>query len=333
MTTIRQIAEAARVSPGIVSQVLNGRIDVRPETRQRIVGAAEQLGYRRRQVGRPPLAEPRHHIAMLLSCSPSVTAPMHPMHRNRINALRDVVTAGDGHFSLLPANVPAEENWAFRDAVDRRDINAAVLDGEGEARGYASWLRDCGVPHVVLERTPPMNEFSCVCVDGVIGGQLAAERLFDRGCTSFAFVHRDTVFSWTHQRRHGFVNALTQRGRETVDVWSIDPDGPEARWDALCQTLLERGVDGIFASSDGMAIRLIDHLEPQGVTIPDDVAVVGFDEMEWTSASGLRPTSITYDQRHIAEVTVRVLKQLLDDPKASALAIYVRPELVVHDTA
>ena len=332
MVTIRQVAESAQVSPGTVSQLLNGRAKLRPETRQRIERAIDRLGYRRRRAGRPRVNHPHHHFGMLVSSPPSTAVPTHPLHRRRINHLRETFTGNGDQFSLLPANMPVDENWAFGDAIRSGHIDGVIMDGHAEARGYAAWLREQRVAHVVLERTPAMREFSCVCVDGVTGGQLAAEHLIERGRTRLAYVHPHREFSWTHERRHGFFTTSARSGLEPVGVWRFDPDGADDERLDVCAALCEQRIDGVFASSDGLAIKLIDGLEHHGATVPGDIAVVGFDNLELASASGLRPTSIAYDHRKIAQAVMRTIKQLLNDPVTSALATYLRPTLAPHDT-
>lgn len=332
MATIRQVAKVAEVSPGTVSQMLNGRGQLRPETRQRIEHAINRLGYRRRRAGRPSTSNPSHHIAMLVSGRPSTNLPTHPLRRQRVAQLREAVLAAGDHFSLLPADVPVEENWAFGDAVRSGHVDAVVVDGDAERRGYARWLREQGVPAVVFERTPEMNAFSCVCVDGVVGGTLAAEHLLERGHKRLAFVQPRRELSWTRERRHGFITALGSYGHEPAGVWRLDPDAQQPEHEQVARELAEHGVDGVFASSDGLAIMLIDGLASQCVGVPADVAVVGFDDLGLTSADGLRPTSIAYDHQYIARAVVRLLKQLLSDPQATVLATYVRPTVAVHDT-
>ncbi|MFW6060903.1 MAG: LacI family DNA-binding transcriptional regulator [Phycisphaeraceae bacterium] len=333
MATIRQVAQIAQVSPGTVSQLLNGRAKLRPETRQRIESAIDRLGYQRRPAGRPSAVVQRHHIGMLLDRSPSTAHPRHPLDRRRVNHLRKELLANGDQFSLLAGGMPPEENWALDDALASGHLDAVVMDGNSEARGYARWFRARGVPHVVLERTPQMNEFSCVCVDSVRGGQLAAEHLAQRGRVRFAFVQPILEFSWTRERRHGFVTTLEQQGRTFVDAWKVDPDGAEDQWQRLCRQLLERRIDGVFASSDSLAVRLTDTLQRHDAAVPEDVAIVGFDNLDLRSESGLRPTSVAYDHRHVARAVIRTLKQLIDEPFTSVLATYIRPALAPHDTA
>ncbi|MFW6061048.1 MAG: LacI family DNA-binding transcriptional regulator [Phycisphaeraceae bacterium] len=332
MATIRQVAELAQVSPGTVSQLLNGRAKLRPETRRRIEHAIDRTGYRRRPAGRPSATNQRHHVGMLLAGKTSTAHTMHPLHRRRVNHLRDELLANGDQFSLLPGGLSPEENWAFSDAIESGHVDAVVMDGPSEARGYARWLRARNIPHVVMDRTPYMSAFSCVCVDAVLGGQLAAEHLIERGRRRLAFVQPIVEFTWTHERRHGFTTTLEQHGHECAGVWKIDPDGPEPPFQRLCRELREQRVDGVFATGDSFVVMLTDRLQRHGATVPDDIAIVGFDDLGLRRASGLRPTSIAYDLSHLARAVIRTLKQLIDDPLTSTLATYVRPTLAKHDT-
>ncbi|MFW6058995.1 MAG: LacI family DNA-binding transcriptional regulator [Phycisphaeraceae bacterium] len=338
MATIRDVAAHAQVSPGTVSQLLNGRAAVRPETRSRIEQAIAQLGYRPGRVGRPRSRPATANVALVFTevTGRGYTPSEHPLSRRRIRYIREALIESGDHFSLFfLSETEPERNLVFREAVEGGDIHGVIYApaGRGEDSSHLSCLEGRDVPMVLLQRFPHENEFSHVSLDDLGGGGRAAAHLLELGHRRLGHVQVRHAYHWAEARRQGFVAELERAGAPSPAVRTLDPDAGGAAAQPICQALLEQGVTGIFASNDGVAVLCINALEQLGVRVPQDVSVVGFDNMHYTSASGLTPTSLGYDARHFAQVAVRFVKQLIAEREGLAqLGAFVRTHLVIHDT-
>lgn len=334
MTTIRDVAQRAQVSPGTVSQMLNGRARPQPKTRQRIEQAIADLDYRPGKVGRPRNRAAVRHIAVVLPGQRIESYDQHPLVRRRINAIRGAVVDSGESFGLFTGRDHIKRDWPLQDAVRNGDIDGAILCSCRTDDGYANWLLEQSMPLVVLERFPVHHEFSYVAVDNHIGGRLAADHLVELGHRQLAFVHATNVFDWTRLRRVGLESFAAEADLPKPVIAQLDPDieGIDHLIEPI-KTLIDAGVTAVFAAGDGLAIRTIDAAEHLGLRVPEDLSVIGFDDLGYRSRSGLRPTTLAYDTLTYAQLAVNMVRQLLDTPaQLSHLAAAIKPQLIPYQT-
>lgn len=334
MPTIRDVAQRAQVSPATVSQMLSGRAKPQPKTRKRIEQAIADLGYRRGTVGRPRKATAARQIAVVMPGQPIQHDMRHPLSRRRVNAIRSAIINSGEHFGLyVGAGDHIDGDWVFRDAVRHGDVDGVILSSPYPGDGYLTWLLQRDLPLVVLERFPEHHEFSYVAVDNFKGGRLAGEHFASLGHQRMAYLHATRVITWTRLRRAGLEAAAKAHDLEPPAVTAVDPDGPDSAFDDAIAAMMDAGVTAVFAASDGLAVKCIDTLQSLGRRVPDDVSVIGFDDMGYTSASGLRPSTIAYDTADYAQQAVGLMRHLLDNrDRVSHLATCVQTRLVDYQT-
>ncbi len=277
--TIRDVARRAGVSVATVSRVLNDSPLVVEPTRERVRAAVEELGYRMNATARN-LSIGR--VAAIGVVVPFLTTP------SVIERLRGVVERlGPGGYDLLLFDVEAPQqradamrNLARRDRVSGLlVISLPVRDHEVDALELPAVLVD--VAHPRLPR---------VVIDNVQGGELAAAHLLARGHRRIGFVgdHSTNEYGFTssEDRRLGFRAALQRAGIEPVER-----RGPHGRDEAaaLGESLLRlpEPPTAIFAASDLQAIGVLKAAENCGVRVPEDVAVIGFDDIDLAEIVGL----------------------------------------------
>ena len=339
MATIRDVAAQANVSPGTVSQLLNGRATLRPETRSRIERAVAQLGYEPGRVGRPRTRPQTLNIALVLGSLEPQQYPDHPLARRRTRYVREALVESGDHFSLFASGTHVDDNLTFQDAIEGGDLHGVILAGSLVDDGYLDWLQQRDIPLVLLQRLPDeAHSFSYVSLDDVGGGRAVAEHLIELGHERLAYVPPRRAFGWTHERRRGLIEAARRAGLPEPIVRPADPDieldaGPAAVKPA-CAELIEAGVTGVFAANDGMAVRCVDALEQLGRRVPADVSVVGFDDVGYTSRSGLTPSSVGYDPRYMAQAAVSMIQRLIHEKgQVAELSARVKTHVSPHDTS
>jgi DNA-binding LacI/PurR family transcriptional regulator len=283
--TIRDVARQAGVSVATVSRVLNDIPVVRTDLRERVRDAIADLGYRPSSTARSLSLGRSQAIGVV---APFFTTP------SVVERLRGVSQRAGHHrygLMLFDVETPEQRAGAFRDfaRLDRVDgllvISLPLLDDEVEA------LERDGLPVVMVDIGHPRVPH--VVIDDARGGELATEHLLARGHRRIAFVgdRRQNPFGFTssEQRRRGFRRALRRAGIRADP--GLEARGRHGREEAreLAAGLLRRDdrPTAVFAASDTQAVGVLEAAQELELRVPDDVAVIGFDDIDVAAPLGL----------------------------------------------
>lgn len=309
--TIRDVARQAGVSAATVSRVLNDSPLVLEPTRARVKAAVDELGYRMNATART--------LSLGRATAVGVVVPFVTTH-SVIERLRGVVPRlGQRGYDLLLFDVEAPERRAaaMRDLADRNRvaglivISLPIFDDEIDA------LARDELPAVLLDVDHP--RLPRVVVDNVRGGELAAEHLLAKGHSRIGFVgdHPTNAYGFTssEDRRRGFAAALG-----TAGIRADERFGPPDRdvGEVLGRSLLSgpSPPTAIFAASDLQAIGVLKACEALGVRVPEDMAVIGFDDVDLAEVVGL--TTIRQPLREsgerAADLLVAAIEHGVHDP-------------------
>ena len=283
--TIRDVARHAGVGVGTVSRVLNDRPSVSAGTHARVHRAMEELGYRRSQVARSLSVGRSHALGVV---APFFTTP------SVIERLRGVVEQLASHdydvvlFSVENQQQRADalRNFARHDRVDGLlVISLPLTDAE-----VGALARD-QLPVVLIDVGHPALPH--VVIDDARGGELAAEHLLAKGHRRIGFVgdapDESLGFTSSERRREGFRRALRAAGIEPDDGLVCRGGAGRAPARELAGALLggEAPPTAVFAASDLQAFGVLEAAEALGLRTPEDVAVIGFDDIEMAAPMGL----------------------------------------------
>jgi len=283
--TIRDVARHAGVSVATVSRVLNDIPIVRTEMRDRVRAAISELGYRPSSTARSLSLGRSQAIGVV---APFFTTP------SVVERLRGVSHSAGGRgygLMLFDVETPEQRADAFREFArhDRVDgllvISLPLFDEEVDA------LERDGLPVVMVDTGHP--RVPNVVIDDARGGELAAEHLVERGHRRIGFVGDVPAnafgFTSSEQRRRGFRRALRRAGIEPrpQDERLGRHGREEAR--ALAADMLSAGdrPTAVFAASDTQAVGVLEAAQELGLRVPEDVAVIGFDDIEMAAPLGL----------------------------------------------
>src|SRR3954469_12267541 len=284
--TIRDVARHAGVSTATVSRVLNDSPLVLEPTRERVRASVDELGYRLNATARNLSIGRAMAIGVVV---PFFTAP------SVIERLRGVVERlGRGErreYDLMLFDVEAPEQRPFQQLVGRdRVAGLLIISLPVSDEEVAALARD-ELPAVLVDATHPA--LSRVVIDNVRGGELAAEHLLVRGHRRVGFVGDDPASSYgftsSEDRRRGFLAALRRAGASTEPALErLGPHGREQAAELAAQLLsLPDPPSAIFAASDLQAIGVLKAAERLGVRVPEDLAVIGFDDVDLAEIVGL----------------------------------------------
>jgi len=327
--TIRDVAREAGVHPGTVSRALNQetRVLVNQETARRVLAAAERLGYRPNRIARGLKTNRSHTIGVLI---PDITNPLFPPI---LRGIEDRL-ADDGYTALIVNT----DNDPVRERSHVEAMRARQVDGfiSATARLDRELLDEIGAgstPLVLVNRSLEDGSVTSVTVNDRRGIKLAVDHVVGLGHARIGHVAGPQNLSTGHRRHLGFLEAMHAAGldapAECVQFahFFTDDEGAQA-----CAALLEADpqITAIVAGNDLLALGCYDALRTRGVRCPQDISVVGFNDMPFIGRLLPPLTSVRIPQREVGTVAADLLLEQLIDGAGPAREILLEPTLIVR---
>lgn len=312
--TIRDVAARAEVSPATVSRVLNGRTDVATELRDRVHAAVSELGYRPNGAARSLRTRATTVLGVVIS---DIT---NPFFTAMVRGVED--TAQEAGYSVVLANTdedPAKERRYFEVAAAEQ-MAGVVLSPASTSHTRIDVLTERNIPTVTIDRRLRGVPIDSVTVNNFRAAAEATAHLIDQGCRRIGFVAGPTTTTTGARRLAGYRAALRDAGMTADPGLVVNADFRIDGGRAATVGLLEHDdIDGLFVSNNLMTIGALEALGSLGRSVPDDLAVVGFDDVSWASA--LRPpltvvTQPTYEiGRRAAELLLARIRGDVSPPQ------------------
>lgn len=335
MATIRDVAQLAKTSTAAVSAALNGaapgKIRVGAETRARIVAAARELGYTSHRVARN---QALGRIGALGIVLPYVSGfvDRNPFCSEVINATtRCAIIAG---YNVMLHTALGDVWNAFRpeDIVDTR-ADGYLLVLPDPASPVVEHLHRKRIPYAALIYAPENAEVFAVNADERQGGRLATEHLLSLGHRRIGHLTGDPMVATSLQRRQGYFDAMTAAGLEADPCWVIPADfDDETGFRAMQQVLSlpsDRRPTAVFCANDLCAGGALRAVREAGLRVPEDIALVGYDDTEYAVLTDPPLTSIRMPIAEMCNAAVELIhNQILgrggDRQRVLAVTLSVR---------
>ncbi|HKG10518.1 MAG TPA: LacI family DNA-binding transcriptional regulator [Gaiellaceae bacterium] len=324
--TIYDVARLAGVSTATVSRALNGTGQIAASTRATIEAAVEQLGYRPNTIARSLVTKTTQTIALLL---PDIT---NPFYAALVNGIQQTALS-HGHTMLLcTTESDAEREEHYLRVLRAKQVDGALVDGLVLPPDRIARFVEDGFPIVCLDRDIDSRSIPLVQVDNRLGGRIATEHLIDLGHTRIGHVTGAGELGISDERLAGYRDALSGAGLpvdfQLVEEGRFTDDGGH---DAA-RRLLERepGVTAIFAANDLSALGVLNAVAEAGKRVPDDVSVVGFDDLHLSAYTAPPLTTIRQPAVEIATLATEILIGLTKGREVEEMRHLLEPELVVR---
>ncbi|KRV49128.1 LacI family transcriptional regulator [Wenjunlia vitaminophila] len=332
MVGIKDVARHAGVSVGTVSNVINHPDMVSPQTRARVQTAIDRLGYVRSESARQLRAGLSRIMALLVL---DMGNPFFvDVARGAERAARE---AGLGVMVCNSAQSPSEEAEYLSLFAEQRVRGVLITPADGSGNNLASFARH-GIPFVLVDRQTIDDTTCSVAVDDVAGGALAARHLVSAGHTTIAYVSGPGHLQQVRDRREGALRALAEAGLPPESLVELPTERLDvaAGRDAGSRLLgLRPSVTAVFCANDLLALGVLQSLFAAGVHVPGDLALVGYDDIEFAAAAAVPLTSV----RQPAVTMGRMAAELLleetgpDAEQHRHRNVLLQPELVVRDSS
>jgi LacI family transcriptional regulator len=322
------VARRAGVSQSTVSRALSGDPNVSEETRAKVVAAAEELDYAPDLTARSLITRESRRVGVVVS---NITNPFYP---HLVDVLERDFSAL-GYSMLLFNEQEADEQQNFLSLYQGRAVDGFVFASAVIGFAAADRLHDSSVPVVFLNRHIDDGRFDRVVSDNHAGARLAAEHLVELGHLRIAQIAGPSETSTARERDDGFRSALAELGHPLAEELSLA--GPYDHSTGLegCRELL--GADhpptAIFCGNDVIALGAWDAAVSAGIRIPDELSIVGFDDIAMTSWDSIGLTTVRQPLAEMARVSAEILVERLGNGAGPAPRERVfETELVVRRT-
>jgi LacI family transcriptional regulator len=325
---IKDVAQHAGVSVGTVSNVINRPELVAEETRDRVLAVIDKLGYVRSEAARHLRAGDSRFLAML------VLDMANPFFAQvAAGAERAARAAGLRVMLCDSANDPAEEADYLSLFAEQR-VRGVLLTPAGTSSDLEI-LRRHNIPFVLVDRVS--RDGCSISVDDVAGGRLAAGHLVDIGHTLIGYVSGPMSLAQCRERRAGALAELTERGMPEDSLSHIEADRMDvaAGRDAGRRLLnLSRRPTAVFCANDLLALGVLQAMVAAGVSVPAEMAIVGYDDIEFAAAAAVPLSSVRQPSAEMGRIGAGLLLEEVGEQASSHShqKVVLQPKLIVRES-
>lgn len=296
MVDIREVARRGGVSVATVSRALNGRADVSRATRERILALARSLGYSPNQSARTLVRRRSDTIGLVWDTSYDVTGRRQPFLSDILVGLKRALDEHGYHLMLLATSGARTAVDGYVREARQHSLDGIVLMGVDEHHPAVTALVSSDVPCVAVDLPLRGPRASYVTSDNRAGAATAVRHLYDLGHRTIATITGPLDLMPAVERLAGYEYELARLGLERRDDHVVHGDFFLASGrDGMARLLaLPQRPTAVFVAGDEMAIGALRAVADAGLRVPDDIAIVAFDDIE--AASLVRPTLTTVAQ-------------------------------------
>lgn len=325
MATIKDIARIAGVAPSVVSRALNNKYGVKESTRQRILEIARELGYYPNSAARSLVTRRTETIGIVMADISE------PYYSQTIKGMEYV--AIQTGYTLLFSNSyeNVEQGRVLHKMISGERVDGLVIVGSNiQEKSFISTLLDGDIPFVLVERNFSDPRVNCIWVDNVRGGYLATRFLIDKGHRKIAHIAGNLYFQVALDRIEGYKRALDEAGMGFSEEWVAAGDFLTHGGYQAMKELLPLGCTAVFAANDAMAYGALQAIWEAGLKVPEDIAIIGFDDLEFSQLTNPPLTTVRQPRYEMGRRSLEILVSVLRDKEPNGVKLCFQPEIAVR---
>lgn len=330
--SIREVAKRAGVSLGTVSNVLNRPEIVAEETRLRVHQAIEEIGFVRNGSARQLRAGRSQHLGLI------VLDVANPFFTEVARGVEDVANQEGYIVILCNSDDSAEKENHYLHVLEEQRAQGVLITPVQSDASYLQRFKQRGISVVLLDRPSKIKDLCSVSVDDIRGGELAASHLLEQGHRHIGFIHGPLSIRQCADRQRGVVKAVRAFGLDprqaildiTTNAQNIK--GGEESVEKLLHTSTRPSA--VFCANDLLALGLMRGLVKLGISIPDDIALIGYDDVEFASVLSTPLTSIRQPKYELGRAAAELLLDEANNPTTHQHQhIVYQPELIIRESS
>lgn len=326
---VKEVAAKAGVSLGTVSNVLNKPHLVSASTRARVEQAMASLRFVRNDSARQLRAGSSRILAYVMLDAGN------PFFTDVAQGIEEAAQDAGLSVFLCNSNDSADREAGYLDLLEQQRVRGVLITPVDTGGDRLLQLPARGTPVVVVDRATTGRTHCSVAVDDVLGGDLAATHLFDLGHERIAFVGGPASIGQVRDRLEGVRAAAARAGRPDDSVVEITTSALTVRegrsaGERIAGIPARRRPTAAFCANDLLALGLLQQCAGLGIRVPEDLAIVGYDDIEFAAAATVPLTSVHQPRRLLGRTATELLLDEHNNPEHEHQQILFTPELVVR---
>ena len=323
--SIKDVAKEARVSIATVSRVLNNIDVVNDDTKQRVKDAIVKLGYRPNIVARSLKTQKTSTVGIIV---PDISNQFYP---EIVRGAEDVANIYDYNVMLCNTDLDKEKEIEYLRIMKEKMVDGIIYMSSSLDEDVFELLEELNLPAVLVENTDPSGKIESVSIDNEAAAYDGVEYLLKKGNKKIAYIGSDKeVKNLDASRYKGYERALKENkiklsGDRVAFTGSKAKDG----FDAINRIIEVSEVDAVFCTGDEIAMGVINALRERGVKVPEQVDVMGFDNIYFSSIFNPKLTTVALPMYDMGSVGMRMLIKKISSKEPEEKS-YVLPHQIIE---
>lgn len=327
MITIKDIARLANVSHTTVSRALNNSPLIKESTKRKILEIASQLNYSPNVNAKSLVMQKSHTIGLFLTSISNGTSSS--FLADTIKGVNSLIT---NEYNLFIRGIDDYEDYT---SINPQRFDGIILMSQSVSdNSFIYHVLQKQIPLVVLNREVEETSIPNVLSNDTEGARMAVEYLITNGHHDIAIIEGTPSFKSSHMRKEGYLQALMEAGIPIKKEYSIQGNyDMESGSQAMEQLLsLTSPPTAVFCSNDDMAIGAMNTVFARGLSVPNDISIVGFDDIGFSQYTTPRLTTVKRPVEEISRVGVERLLSLIGRKEEEVERTFMKTELIVRDS-
>jgi LacI family transcriptional regulator len=328
MVTIKDVAQAAGVSPSTVSRALNDSPLLREETKARILRIAAELGYERNELARGLVLGTSGAIGLVV---PDIA---NPFFAELTRGVGERAHARGYGVVLCNTDGDLERERSYIRLLRRKRVDGLILATVTADDPYLKLLALSHTPFVLVSRRSQQVEAPYVGVDDLLGGKLAVEHLVELGHRKIGFIGGPPDVRCSQERFQAYQDTLRRHRLPLRKGWVKFSDFTQAAGYQAGRAMLARKTrpTAIFAANDVTALGVLRAAEELGLDIPEDLSLVGYDDISFAGLPRIELTTVAQPSFKLGQLAADWLLRMLSGKPPRQSVKLLPPKLVVRET-
>ncbi len=332
-TTIKDIARRANVSHTTVSRALNNKSRIKSETKEKILSIAKQLNYRPDFIARSLVMKRTKTLGLV------ITTIANPFYTELSQGIETMAINLGYNIILCSTNYELSAEKKYIDMLESKGVDGIIFTSAHMGDPNIIGLAEEGFPIILVNRrtyhSSVREKVDYIGVDNIRGGFLAVEHLIKLGHERIGVIGGSSESSVGYERLEGGKKALATYGLEVIGDYFLEGDFLRGSGYQGGKRFLEmdKPPTAIFATNDYMALGTYQAIMEAGIKVPEEIALIGFNDIEFTSMKGIELTTIGQKKYEMGALAVKTLVERIEGRKSGPPEeIILDPELIIRKT-
>jgi len=329
MPTIKDIAKQLGMSVSTVSRAMNNHPDIKPETKRKVLQVIEQLNYTPSALARSMIHRKTLSVGLMM---PDISDPFFSAMAQGVEEV-----LSDGGYQVVYGNMsrrPDKELRFLVSAVERK-MDGLIVTPDFMDEDFVSMLKRLKIPVVFLRRRPhPELNMPFVDVDHYKGSCRAVEYLLELGHRRIGFIGMPETSFTGRERYRGYLDTLKSRNIPVAPHGIVHAGRTFKQGYQGMEKLMAEysGMTAVFAANDVLGIGALEWTAKHGLSVPEQMSIVGFDNLEMTDLHWIKLTTVAQPRMEMGRKAAELLMEMMKEEKQTAESILMDTELVVRHT-